>query len=376
MPKIFLVVPPGVEDITRLEINKVSPSLYRSIKNSGDLELECNWNELAKLNMVMRTPNRILLRLGSFHTTTFSELVSKARHIEWEKYLNLNSKIQIRTTCRKSKLYHSDAVSQRIHSAIEARLIGKIQLVKGEVSMDKSHQIQLIIVRLLNDEVTISIDTSGLPLHQRGYRKSSGKAPLRENLAAAMILASNWEPDFPLIDPFCGSGTIPIEAALIAGNNPPGINRNYSFEQWPISKELNLIELKKQLETQILPVQKNIFGSDRNLGAIQASTENCDRSGTSGQIIWSHQAVSAIKPDNSKGWIITNPPYGLRVKSNQDLRNLYAQFGNVIRDNFSGWRVLFLCSDVALAAQTKLNTKTILSFTNGGINVNAYYAEI
>ncbi len=223
MPKIFLVVPPGVEEITKSEINKISPALFRSIHDFGELELECNWEELAKLNMMLRTPNRILLRLATFQTTKFSELVSKTRRIEWEKYLTPNSKIQIRTTCHKSKLYHSDAVSQRIHSAIETKLGARIQLVKGEIDEDHISSIQLIIVRLLNDQVTISIDSSGLPLHQRGYRKSSGKAPLRENLGAAMILASGWTPEFPLIDPFCGSGTIPIEAALIAGNIPPGL---------------------------------------------------------------------------------------------------------------------------------------------------------
>ena len=256
MTKVFLVVPPGIEEIALQEIRKLAPEQFPSLKNISQLEFNCSWDELAKLNLVLRTPNRILIRLAVFHSTQFADLVKKTRKLEWENYLNSNSKIQIRTTCRKSKLYHSTAVSQRIHNAIELRLGKPIQLVKGEFNDDQSTDIQLIVVRLLDDEVTISLDSSGDPLHRRGYRLETGKAPLRENLAAAMLLASGWLPQFPLIDPFCGSGTIPIEAALISSNTAPGLYRNFAFEKWPALKNINMQHLKNQLASQVQPVSK------------------------------------------------------------------------------------------------------------------------
>lgn len=376
MAKVFLVVPPGIEEITLQEIRNLESDQFPSLKNTSQLEFNCSWDELAKLNMALRTPNRILVRLAVFHTTQFSDLVKKTRKLEWENYLSPKSKIQIRTTCRKSKLYHSAAVSQRVHNAIELRLGQPIQLVKGELSEEQSADTQLIIVRLLDDEVTISIDSSGDALHRRGYRLATGKAPLRENLAAALILASGWTPNYQLIDPFCGSGTIPIEAALISSHTAPGLHRNFAFENWPATRNVNIQHLRKQFTSQIQPVQKNIYGSDRDEGAIRISSENCKRAGVAGLINWSHQAVSAITPNKTNGWIITNPPYGLRVSSNKDLRNLYAQFGNILRSKFVGWKAVFLCSDQSLVHQTRLNPSQLISFSNGGIQIGAYFIEV
>ena len=376
MTKVFLVVPPGIEEIAIQEVRKLAPEHFPSLKNISQLEFNCSWDELAKLNLLLRTPNRILVRLAVFHSTQFADLVKKTRKLEWENYLDSNSKIQIRTTCRKSKLYHSTAVSQRIHNAIELRLGKSIQLIKGEFNEDQSGGIQLIVVRLLDDEVTISLDSSGDPLHRRGYRLETGKAPLRENLAAAMLLASGWLPQFPLIDPFCGSGTIPIEAALISSNTAPGLYRNFAFEKWAVLKNINMHHQKNQLASMIQPVQKNIYGSDRDEGAIRISSENSKRAGVEDQIIWSHQAVSAITPGKTNGWIVTNPPYGQRVNSNKDLRNFYAQFGNILHRNFKGWNVLFLCSDQSLVHQTRLNPRQLISFSNGGIQVGAYLIEV
>jgi putative N6-adenine-specific DNA methylase len=376
MAKIFLVVPPGIEEITIKEIQLLPPDQFPSMKDVSQLEFNCSLEEMVKLNLALRTPNRILIRMAVFHSTQFADLVKKTRKLEWENYLDPNSNIQIRTTCRKSKLYHSAAVSQRIHNAIELRLGRSVQLVKGELIGEQPSNLQLIIVRIVDDEVTISIDSSGNPLHQRGYRKASGKAPLRENLAAAMLLASGWLPQFPLIDPFCGSGTIPIEAALISSNKLPGLARNFAFENWPAAKNINFQLLKNQFTSQIRVVQKNICGSDRDEGAVRISSENSKRAGFEDQILWSHQAVSAIIPDRANGWIITNPPYGQRISSNKDLRNLYAQFGNILRGSFIGWKVVFLCSDQSLANQTRLNPSPLISFANGGIQVTAYSVEV
>lgn len=373
---MFLVVPPGLEDLAKTEIADEMQNkklVYQPLQE--ELTFEVDLQNLLNANIHLRIPNRILIRLGDFRATNFPELVKKASRLNWEDYLSPNTSISIRTTCKKSKLYHSDAVSQRIHSAIQDRIHQKVNLQKINLEDESENNVQIIVVRIIDDQVEISIDSSGTPLYKRGYRLAVTKAPLRENLAAAMLLASKWNRQDALIDPFCGSGTIPIEAALMKKNLPPGNSRNFIMEQWPIFKK------KMKILTRFQPVENtsvgeiNIFGSDRDAGAIKISGENCQRANVSGTIQWSINAISDMPRYSQPGWIVTNPPYGERISANTDLRNLYAQFGNILRKEYAGWKVLFLCSDPNLIYQTQLDVKPIIHFSNGGINVKGYFSE-
>jgi len=248
-------------------------------------------------------------------------------------------------------------------------------LLKGDSEESHGKQ-QLIIVRLLRDQVSISIDSSGNPLYLRGYREIVSKAPIRENLAASIILASGWTPEFPLIDPFCGSGTIPIEAALIAKNHPPGLYRDFAFENWPEFNQSSWQNMRREYIQNFVDVTTQIQGSDRNIGSIENARKNAEKAGVNRFIEWKNQSISDVKPYGQPGWIITNPPYGLRISSNKDMRNLYAQFGNILRQKFQSWNVIFLCNSVNLANQTKLKPKSLLSFSNGGINVQAFFTSV
>lgn len=374
MYKIFLVVPPGFESLAKNELNQLFPHLKPSGSSEG-LEFECNLETIYELNLMLRIPNRILVRFAEFTAKSFQELFSKAVRLPWKQFLKKDLAIAIRTTCHKSKLYHSGAVSQRIHQAIEANLSHTVPLLKEQEGEPFKKQ-QLIVVRVSQDVVTLSLDSSGRPLHMRGYREVVTKAPLRENLAAGLILASGWNPNQPLIDPFCGSGTIPIEAALIARNQAPGLYRDFAFENWPGFNQNNWQDMRKTQIAKIIPANPIIFGSDRDQGAIAIARENAQKARIDGEIVWDQLAISDIQPIDQPGWIITNPPYGLRVSSNKDIRNLYARFGDILRDRFKGWEVLFLCNSNSLASQTKLKQKSLLSFTNGGIHVQAYVAKI
>ena len=178
-------------------------------------------DELYRANLHLRTASRVLVRLGDFYAAAFSELRKKAGRLEWERYLRPGQPVALHVTCHKSKLYHSDAVAERVAGAIGDRLGRPTTMLKPAESEDDSPP-QLVIVRLVNDHCTISIDSSGELLHRRGYRLATAKAPLRETLAAGMLLASGWDVRSPLIDPFCGSGTIAIEAALMRAGLPPG----------------------------------------------------------------------------------------------------------------------------------------------------------
>jgi putative N6-adenine-specific DNA methylase len=339
------------------------------------LEYECDLQTIYKLNLLLKVPNRVLVRFGEFEATSFQELFTKTVRLPWKLFFKKDVSVKIRTTCHKSKLYHSDAVTERIHQAIESNLAKKVPLLKGDSEESHGKQ-QLIIVRLLRDQVSISIDSSGNPLYMRGYREIVSKAPIRENLAASIILASGWTPEFPLIDPFCGSGTIPIEAALIAKNHPPGLYRDFAFENWPEFNQSYWQNMRREYIQNFVDVTTRIQGSDRNIGSIENARKNAEKAGVNRFIEWKNQSISDVKPYGQPGWIITNPPYGLRISSNKDIRNLYAQFGNVLRQKFQGWNVIFLCNSVNLANQTKLKPKSLLSFSNGGINVQAFFTSV
>jgi putative N6-adenine-specific DNA methylase len=234
----------------------------------------------------------------------------------------------------------------------------------------------LIVVRLVHDRCTISMDTTGELLHRRGYRLETAKAPLRENLAAGLLLASGWQPSTPLIDPFCGSGTLPIEAALIARSIAPGKNRRFAFMNWPNFDSSVWEAVYKQAVAREHLSSAPILGSDRDEGAIRISSANAERAGVLDSIGFSCQAFSAVEPPEGKGWVVTNPPYGIRVSPGHDLRNLYTHLGDVLREKYSGWTVGILCSDPILLGHTKLKIREELSLINGGIPVKFRIFEI
>jgi putative N6-adenine-specific DNA methylase len=194
------------------------------------------------------------------------------------------------------------------------------------------------------------------------------KAPLRETLAAALLLASGWDKVSPLIDPFCGSGTIPIEAALLALKIPPGINRLFAFMDWPDfdrSLWLNILDQGRKVGDAAPLIQ----ASDRDAGAIKMAQANAERAGVLDYIEFRCQAISSIMPPPTTGWVVTNPPYGVRLEGNKDLRNLYARFGSILKDKCPGWNLAILCSEPLLLGQLDLALDTTLGFVNGGIRV-------
>ena len=227
-------------------------------------------------------------------------------------------------------------------------------------------------MRLVDDKCTISVDSSGELLHKRGYRLAVAKAPLRETLAAALLMASGWDQSAALLDPFCGSGTIPIEAALMSLGIPPGINRRFAFMDWPGFDPKMWADLRSEsasIHPSSFILNPSILASDRDAEAIKSAHANAERAGVEEVIEFKCQAVSAITPPVGLGWVVTNPPYGVRVSEGKDLRNLYAQFGNVLRRQCPGWNVALLCNDPVLLGQMQMELYTSLGFINGGIGV-------
>lgn len=379
MEKLFVVTAPGLESFTAqelLQLGLLPTSLGNSdtpaaqplnYEQSGGVEFAGDIECLYRANLFLRTASRVLLRFGEFHAAAFSELTRHTRKLPWERFLAPGSAVAVRVTCHTSRLYHAAAVAREVTAAIGDNLGKPSELQKfDENSADPLPQ--LVVVRLVDDQCTISIDTSGELLHRRGYRLETAKAPLRETLAAGLLLASGWDTTSPLIDPFCGSGTIPIEAALLARQIPSGSARRFAFMNWPgfRNEQWNAL-LIESLEARKVIISP-ILGSDRDAGAVRIAQANAERAGVALDIDFSHRAVSAIEPSGT-GWVVTNPPYGMRISSNKDLRNLYAQFGKVLRLKCPGWKITVLCSDLALLHQMGVQLNTSLTLINGGVPV-------
>jgi len=333
----------------------------------GGITFKGSLASLYSANLHLRTASRILARLGNFfYATTFAELQQRLARLPWERFLTPGQPVSLRATCHKSKLYHSDAVARAVSAALEQRLGQASPILTAGDESDQPPQ--LVVVRLVEDKCTVSVDSSGTLLHKRSYRQAATKAPLRETLAAALLMASGWDLASPLLDPFCGSGTIPIEGALMALCIPPGFHRRFAFMDWPGYDE-NLWKDTLNSSQQVTVSPPLILASDRDAGAIKIAQANAERAGISDYIEFKCQAVSSIMPPPVFGWIVTNPPYGMRLSAGKDLRNLYAQFGNVLREKCPGWVLSVLCSDRVLLGQMHFKMDTSLSLMNGGIRV-------
>jgi len=328
----------------------------------GGVSWRGDTRSVMRANLWLRTATRVLVRVARFKATTFAELERAANRVAWERFLAGGATADFRVTSRKSRLIHTDAIAERLQSAVGRR--------SSVVGTSKAEQ--LFVVRVLRDEFEISVDSSGELLHMRGYRQAVGKAPLRETLAAALLIAADWTGDTPLVDPFCGSGTIPIEAALIARRIAPGAGRHFAVLDWPGADAATWKALLDDARSRALPRSPvAILGSDRDKGAILFARANAERAGVADDVELSVRAVSAIEPPPAPGLVATNPPYGVRASPKTDVRNLYAQFGNVMRTTCAGWRVAFYSAQQRHARETRLEPRELFRTTNGGIDIAA-----
>ena len=362
----FVITAPGLEPLAVAELQALGVTDARVTE--GGATFSATRRSLYEANLHLRTASRIVVRAAEFGARSFHELERLARTVPWGTFIAPNLGVALRVTCRKSRLYHSDAVAERVAGAITSRL-ASVRVADDEGDESES-ETQLVLVRFFHDRCTISIDTSGPLLHLRGYRQAVAKAPMRETLAAATLIASGWRGDAPLLDPMCGSGTIPIEGAMIARRMAPGLGRRFAFERWADFDEQTWKSVVDAARSAILPASPvRILASDRDAGAVQAATENAARAGVANDIELSVRALSAIEPPAERGWLVSNAPYGVRVGERERLRNLYAQLGNVIRAKCPGWRVALVTAAPELERQLRLRLSSVLQTSNGGIKV-------
>ena len=374
----FAVTAPGLEPLCAAELRGLE---LRATVEDGGVQWDGSIESIARANLWLRTATRVLVRVAEFRATAFYELELHAKRIAWDRFVAAGSSVEFRVTCRKSRLYYSDAVAQRFAQAVE-RKMPNVRIAKAKAADDDDDATdatdrQLFVVRFLHDVCMVSVDSSGPLLHRRGYRQQVAKAPLRETLAAAVLLGAGWNGDVPLVDPLCGSGTIPIEAARLARLIAPGRDRDFAFLRWPEVDHASWNKLLDDARSGELPSSPvEIVGADRDAGAIDAARANAQRAGVADDVEFRVQPISALQPAEPPGLIATNPPYGVRIGESDPLRNLYAQLGNVTRRQRAGWTLALLSADRHLERQTGLRFEERFRTRTGGIPIHLVTASV
>ena len=349
MPKrpheVYVISPPGLEAITARELRALG--LKVPVMAHGGLPVRMTTSEVYAANLHLRTASRVLVRAARFPAVDFAELARGIRSIGWDRWLHPGQPLELRVDSVASRLYHTGAIEERVRG-----LLGPF----GGAT---------VRVRLDHDTATVSIDSSGEHLHRRGWRTDVAKAPLRETLAGAMLLAVGYNGKFPLVDPMCGSGTIALEAASIASGHAPGRSRNFAFETWPSFDAATWASVRDKAAAAEHEPTVTITAGDRDAGAVAATRANAERAGL--HIDVRQRALSA--PDDPTAWIITNPPYGQRVGGG-DMRDLYDQFGKVVAGRTG--RLAFLATDRNLASRVATPIDELFRTSNGGIPVTCF----
>ena len=369
----FAIAAPGLEGLVAREVaalGAVASVVPGGVNFAGGHAL------LYRANLELRAASRVLVRIATFRARTFFELERHAKDIPWQQYVTRGGSVTLRVSSSKSKLYHEGAIAERLMLSMEAKVGSVKKAVAGrdEDEMD-THEHQMFVVRFVRDECVISADASGVLLHMRGYRQAVAKAPLRETLAASLLVGSNWAARAPLLDPLCGSGTIPIEAALIARGIAPGLAnrertpRAYAFEHWPGFDRMLWNTIVEDARGRIVASSDvTIAGSDRDAGAITAAQANAYRAGVDTDVAFEKNSLSAASIRDSRTWIVTNPPYGVRVGTS-DQRNLYAALGRVVMERAPDGRLVMLTPDAAAARHTGIRLLPLFETKKGGIAV-------
>ncbi len=364
--QLFLVVPPGLEAVAAWELGSLG---IQGRRVPGGVAFSGGLKELYRVNLWSRTGSRVLVRLARFHALSFLELEKRLVRLPWEIYFNPGVPLRIRVTLRRSRLYHTGAVEERIRRAVTERL----GVVPPPPEEGRGHG--LIVCRLHRDRCLMSVDSSGEHLHHRYPRPFQGKAPIRENLAAALLMASGWTRRAPLLDPFCGSGTIAIEAALMALNRAPGILRHFAFERWRNFRQDQWEEELAEARGGELPEEvPAIVAMDRSPEAVEGAIANAEAAGVGRWVkVEVGDATDPPQPPGGPGWICTNPPYGRRLDGGK--ADLYRKMGRGWR-RLRGWWVTILCGSHRRCGGLGFRLYPLLAFSNGGIRVTALGGRI
>ncbi|MFR8813914.1 MAG: THUMP domain-containing class I SAM-dependent RNA methyltransferase [Lachnospiraceae bacterium] len=342
METIQLVAPChfGMEAVLKREIYDLGYEITKV--EDGRVTFEGDEEAICRSNIFLRTAERVMVQIGRFHAMTFDELYENMKALPWEKWIPQDGKFWVKKASSvKSKLFSASD----IQSICKKAMVDRLKMTYHTDWFEEDGASFPVRVFLLKDEVTVALDTTGEPLHKRGYRTWTSKAPISETLAAALIMLTPWRADRILVDPFCGSGTFLIEAAMMAANMAPGMNRSFTAEAWThvIPKQLWYDTAEEAQEMVDLDVETDLQGYDLDPDMIKIARANAKQAGVEKLIHFQQRDVADLKHSKKYGFIITNPPYGERLEEKKDLPALYTTIGEVYR-NLDAWSLYMITS--------------------------------
>lgn len=362
--EIFLVATPGLEAPLAEEARAVG--FAEAVVVEGGVSFSGTWADVWRANLVLRGATRVLARLTSFRAMHLAQLDKRARKLPWAEWLRADVPVTVEATCKRSRIYHAGAAAQRVATAIRETL-------GTPIADDAALR---VMVRIEDDLVTISLDTTGASLHKRGFKEAVSKAPMRETMAAMFLRQCGFNGTEPVLDPMCGSGTFAIEAAEIATGLLPGRERSFAFELLPGFDPSAWTALRATGTTR----SPGVFfhGSDRDAGAIRMARDNAERAGVAALTRFEQKNLEDLSPpDGPPGLVIVNPPYGARIGTKGPLIAVHRTLGTVLKARFAGWRVGIVTADRQLAEATGLRFEPMLPpVLHGGIRVALYRAHI
>ncbi|WP_040512995.1 THUMP domain-containing class I SAM-dependent RNA methyltransferase [Gracilibacillus halophilus] len=330
----------GLESIVAQEVKRLGYSEV-NVEN-GKVRFEADIQAVIRCNLWLRSADRVKILIGEFEATSYDELFEQTKSLPWGDYIPEDGEFPVIGKSVKSKLYSVPDCQSIVKKAIVEKLKKQHGIAQW---LPETGSLYRVEVALHKNKVELTLDSSGSGLHKRGYRYQQGDAPLKETLAAALIQLTNWHPDQPFYDLFCGSGTIPIEAALIGQNIAPGFNRSFVSEEWEwVSSEAweRGLEEAEDLANYDQPLA--IYGSDIRHEMVEASKTNAFEAGLGDLIQWKQMQASDFASDQSIGYIVSNPPYGERLGDKKKIEETYKQLGTVLRD-YPGWSIYMLTAN-------------------------------
>lgn len=337
---LYAATASGIEAIAGRELKDLG---FQTQVENGRIKFDGTMEDIIKANLWLRTADRIKIIIAEFRATTFEDLFNKVTEINWDHFMPMDAEFPVNARSKNSKLHSVPD----IQSISKKAIVNKLSAVyHRRTRLPETGAMFPVEVAIRDDQVMVTLDTTGDSLFKRGYREAKGTAPMKENMAAALIKITNWYPDMPFADPTCGSGTIPIEAALIGHNIAPGINRSFVCEGWhqdyqKISEKLR--EEARQAENH--DIDLDIFASDIDGSMIDVAKVNANAAGVLHDIDFKQLAVQDFTTDKINGVMISNPPYGERMKDKESVELMYRQMGNVFKP-LTSWSKYIITADL------------------------------
>ena len=364
----FASCPRGLEDILIQELNQISASEIK--KTDGGVSFSGSLETLYKANLSSRIATRILCRVKEGNYIKEDDIYNAALSVKWTDLFDISKTIKVSTTGIQCPLKSIDFMTLRIKDAVCDQFRNKINRRPDVAVRDPDVRIHLFLEK---NTFQLYIDSSGIALYQRGFRKDSVEAPLRENLAAGIIYLSGWAPGESFLDPMCGSGTFLIEASMIAANQAPGLKRKFGFESWKNFDSDLLNKIKLGYEAQIIKGEPlRVFGSDKDIRAIRVAKKNLAAAGFEDSVELSCKDFNQIKAPKDAGVLVANPPYGIRIGEDDDLAEIYPLWASTLKNIFAGWRAYFLTSDLRMPKLMRLSPSKKTPLYNGALDCRLF----